>query len=353
VNRDRTAVKLTRATIKLGGSKWDTVLSNATLVNELNVVLLDAFSVQLGLPKRFLRIPRLYLGSLVIELEINRNESFPISDTQIAQALNNNEDYLPTVSWYFIITGDVSSGLLEPVILFWSLVLKPQACDELCVALCSGASIALSMSATTMWYIYYYRRKPSRKERRKRRNLKRKLHRDNDPFDVLSNSETDHEPFQETVVNRWVGSAKQKNDPFGSSLSESDADHEPFNQNVVPPSISKSREPFDHNEQVFGSDASNEHCRSGPFRGLSGFGPYGTVVDCSPFGGPEDDDDFSPSPRRPFQQTVASVAFEDDDNSSTTGNMASNVEVLTISSSTVAQTRWWWQRRLAETSQRH
>lgn len=312
------------------------VLANATLRADLKSYLLDGFSSQLGLPVEFLRIIRLYLGSLVIELEITRNETFPISDVQIASVLNTNEDYMPTLTWYFIVTGEVSSGLLEPVILI-QVVATPQKCGELCIAACSAGSIAFGISVATIWYIYFYREGSSvaaarRKQRRRSTDkpLDRKTQR-HDPYG--DSSESDHEPFSGDC-GRWVSPSKPLHDPFEQSAASSDADHEPFNEFSAPPNVSRAREPFEDNDTHAFEDSDSDGMSRARSKSYHPRGPYGTMLDCSPYGGPPEDE-YSPSPQRPGLDARARLYFE--------GHDTAVVEVVP-DRRTLPAVRWWWKR---------
>ncbi|CUG90780.1 Hypothetical protein, putative [Bodo saltans] len=209
-----------------------------------------------------------------------------------------------------------------------------------------------------MWYIFWYRRRLTRKERLKKRNMKRALHYSNDPFDDGSSSETNHEPFAESPVvgrkGRKEGS-EQDNDPFASCPSESDVDREPFSERAFAPSTSRPREPFEHEcDKAFPSDESYQVGRTRVIHKLTDLSPYGTAFESSPYGGPWEEDDFSPSPRRPQHFSPVQCVFEgqsssdEDDGNDNNSNVTSAIEVHTISTSSVAHTRWWWRRRLAE-----
>lgn len=195
VNRNPSAVSVTRVTFKLGGSQWNEVLQNETAAAALREFLLSSFADSLGLPKSFVVLRRLYVGSLVAELEIRRNETYPISDSQLAYALNTDSTYEQALTFYTAVTGDVSVGLLEPVVLI-QVVEEPPACGEVCIGLASGGSVLLAAAGFSLWYILCYKAV----EHRGRKKQKPNASSANEPVDESDTSETDSEPFNETVL---------------------------------------------------------------------------------------------------------------------------------------------------------
>jgi hypothetical protein len=263
-NRDATAVSTTKSILKLDGTKWNAVLTDPVLSQQLATLLTGSIAAELGIPQRFVRIIRFYLGSLVAEVAITRNETFPISDTQIAIGLNNNDVYSQISELYTNVTGEVSGGLLEPVVLIQIVPVEP-SCGEVCIGICSGASVLAASAAFSVWYICFYANEGHSKKQRKRKS--RPTEGNNEPLEHSSNSDK--------------------------------SDSEPFNEPVLPPNASQEREPV---EQTFRPPEEDER----QLHGLHTSSPYGAPDEMrhsafdysSPYGGPSDQD-FSPRPAHP------------------------------------------------------
>jgi hypothetical protein len=232
---------------------WDQVVFNATLAAEFKILFATAIASELGIPTRLITKVQFSLGSLVVVFDVTRDVFYQISDSQLAIALNNNEIYSSALQYYTNITNDVSAGLLEPVILVQVLAPSGPLCGETCIGLCSGASVLVASAAFSLWYIFFYRA-AELKERARKRQKRR--------------------------------SQKQENEPLEPS-SASESDSEPFNESVIPPSGSKIREPFDTRERGYESD---EHEHEDERHA-------GTAFDfSSPYGAPEGES-HSPNPR--------------------------------------------------------
>jgi hypothetical protein len=236
------------------------VLTDPVLRQQLSTLLTGSIAAELGIPQSFVRIIRFYLGSLVAEVAITRNETFPISDTQIAVGLNNNDVYSQVSELYTNVTGEVSGGLLEPVVLIQIVPAEP-SCGEVCIGICSGASVLVASAAFSVWYICFYANEGQSKKHRKRKS--RPTEGSNEPLEHSSDSET--------------------------------SDSEPFNEPVLPPNASQEREPV---EQAFRPPEEDERQLHGHVSS-----PYGAPDEMrhsafdysSPYGGPSDQD-FSPRP---------------------------------------------------------
>lgn len=255
-NRDPTAISTTRVTLKFFGAQWEAILSDPVAAAAFTLVFIDSIASGLGIPSRFIVNVRFSIGSLIVVFDVLRNTEFQISDSQLASALNNNEIYSTALGYYTNVTGDVSAGLLEPVVLVQILPAGGPVCGEVCIGLCSGASVLVASAAFSLWYIFFYRAAELR-ARAKKRQLRQTQKQENEPLEPSSASETDSEPF---------------------------------NESVIPPSGSKMREPFDTHENVFDNeDDHNDERRAGNAFDFS-----------SPYGAPEGEDQ---SPRPQFESS--------------------------------------------------
>lgn len=245
---------------------WDAVLTNPVVAKQMAALLVDGLAVELGIPARFIRVIRFYLGSLVAEVAITRNETYPISDSQIASGLNNNDVYAQVLQLYTNVTGDVSVGLLEPVVLVQVLPPAAPVCSEVCIGLCSGASVLVASAAFSLWYIFCYANN-TQSQKRKKRQL------------------------------RSAGGAQNTNEPLEHSSDSDATDSEPFNETVLPPNDSQVREPFEEVFEERDERRDNVLDASNPF-GAPDEARHSAFDYSSPYGGPGDED-FSPRPARP------------------------------------------------------